>query len=121
MANQTISFSYNWNNKLQNKAFTTIRLHNPKKYKVGNMFQIELKGETLGTAILQEKRTLKADQLNNFICFLDTGYSRADTINMITKMYKIENLQTAYFDFCLLVYTKPDKQKAKENQLQFND
>ncbi len=117
MATDLISFSFNWNNKLQNKAFSTIRIHNPKKYQIGKMYKIELKGEALGTAVIQEIRVLKADQLNNFICFLDTGYSRTDTLNILAKMYKIENIQTAYFDFCLLVYTKPDKQKAKALEL----
>jgi len=117
MASHLISFTFNWNNKLQNKAFSTIRLHNPKKYQNGKVYQIELKGEALGTAILKEKRTLKADQLNDFICYLDTGYSRTETLNMLTKMYKIENLQTTYFDFCLLVYTKPEKQKATALEL----
>jgi|JFJP01.1.fsa_nt_gi hypothetical protein len=117
MSKNVISFSFNWNNKLQNKAFSTIRIHNPKKYQVGNVYKIELKGEAIGTAILQEKRTLKADQLNNFICFLDTGYNRPDTLNILSKMYKIENLPNIYFDFCLLVYQKPEKLKTKELEL----
>jgi len=117
MATDLISFSFNWNNKLQNKAFSTIRIHNPKRHQIGKMYKIKLKGEALGTAVIQEIRVLKADQLNNFICFLDTGYSRTDTLNILAKMYKIENIQTAYFDFCLLVYTKPDKQKAKALEL----
>ena len=117
MATDKISFSFNWNNKLSNKAFSTIRIHNPKKYQVGKVYDIELKGEALGTAVIQEIRVLKADQLNNFICYLDTGYSRTETLNILTKMYKIENLQTTYFDFCLLVFQKPDKQKPKALEL----
>lgn len=28
----TLNFSKNWNNKLDCKVFTTLRLHNPNKY-----------------------------------------------------------------------------------------
>ncbi len=42
MNDNKIKFSFNWNNKLENKAFTTIRIHNPNKYKTGNMYEIEL-------------------------------------------------------------------------------
>ncbi len=110
MTTNTIRFSYNWNNKLENKAFTTIRLHNPKKYTVGKKFDIELNEKPKGVAILQDKRTLGIHQLNDFICYLDTGYNLQQTINMLQRMYKNINIQTALFDFCLLVYTRQEKQ-----------
>lgn len=103
-----IRFSFNWNNKLTNRAFTTLRLHNPGKYVVGQRYQIELKGQPKGTATLAQKRIVELQNLNEFICFLDTGYSRNDTIAIIKRMYKgIE--MTAKMDFCLLVYDEPEK------------
>lgn len=116
MSNDKIRFSYNWNNKLDNKAFTTIRAHNPAKYIAGKTFDIELNGNTKGVAILKEKRTIHPDQLNDFICYLDTGYSRKETINILQRMHKNMNPQTAMFDLCLLVYTKPNKPETKEIQ-----
>jgi len=57
MANDTIKFSYNWNNKLENKAFTTIRIHNPKKYIAGKAFNIELNGTPKGQChLVKEKK-----------------------------------------------------------------
>ena len=117
MHTDKIEFSYNWNNKLENKAFTTIRLHNPTKYKVGNVYDIEINDNPKGTATLHEIRTLKINQLNDFICYLDTGYNREQTITMLQRMYKTINIQTALFDFCLLVYNKPEKQAPKELQM----
>ncbi len=115
---QTINFSYNWNGKLNNKAFTTIRLHNPNKYKVGNKYDIELKNQPKGIAQLKEKRVLSLNQLNEFVCYLDTGYSKAETISIIKRMYKNVNLKTAMFDFCLLVYL--NSKEVKPQQIELN-
>jgi hypothetical protein len=101
---EKIEFSYNWNGKLKNKAFTTIRLHNNKKYRAGKTYQIILKGDIIGTAILKEKRGLKLDQLNEFISYLDTGYNKREVITILSRMYKNIDLSRATFDFCLLVY-----------------
>lgn len=113
MSNDKIRFSYNWNNKLDNKAFTTIRVHNPGKYIAGKTFDIELNESPKGVAILKEKRTIHPDQLNDFICYLDTGYNRQETISILQRMYKNMNPQTALFDLCLLVYLKSDEPKNK--------
>jgi hypothetical protein len=101
---EKIEFSYNWNGKLNNKAFTTIRLHNGRKYRAGKTYQIILKGEKIGTAMLKDKRVLLLEQLNEFICYIDTGYSKGETITILTRMYKNVDLSRATFDFCLLVY-----------------
>jgi hypothetical protein len=101
-----VKFSFNWNNKLNNHAFTTLRLHNPGKYLPGQRYQIELKGQPTGTAVLFEKRTVKMQDLNNFVCYLDTGYNRTETIGIFKRMYKGIEL-TALLDFCLFVYDKP--------------
>jgi len=116
MKNNIIKFSYNWNGKLENKAFTTIRVHNPKKYIVGRIYQIELNGTTKGSATLQAKRVLMLNQLNEFICYLDTGYNRTETISIFNKMYSRMDLNNIYFDLCLLVYNKSSTRKAKGSQ-----
>jgi hypothetical protein len=111
-----IKFSFNWNNKLTNKAFTTIRIHNPAKYKINTEYAIELKGEAKGTAILKDITILKGCNLNEFICYLDTGYSKAETTKILKRMYKGIDVDSTLFDFCLLVYTN----SAKDKEL-FND
>lgn len=116
MSSDIIRFSYNWNNKLENKAFTTLRIHNPKKYILGNAYQIELEGKIKGMAVLHSKRILSVEQLNDFICYLDTGYNRTEAKNILQRMYKSINLETALFDFCLLVYQTPLKREVKALQ-----
>ena len=104
-----IRFSFNWNNKLTNRAFTTLRIHNPGKYVVGQRYQVELKGQPKGTATLTQKRVIRLAELNDFICFLDTGYNRTETIGIIKRMYKGIAID-AMMDFCLLVYeSEPGK------------
>jgi hypothetical protein len=104
-----IRFSFNWNNKLTNRAFTTLRIHNPNKYVVGQHYEIELKGQPKGTATLTQKRVIRLAELNDFICYLDTGYNRNETIAIIKRMYKGIDIN-AMMDFCLLVYdSEPEK------------
>lgn len=101
-----IDFSYNWNNKLLCKAFTTIRLHNPMRYTVGDVFGIYLNNRFMGEAVLKSKRTIRHDKLNEFVSYLDTGYNLEKMAGIFTNMYKNIDLSTAYFDLCLLVYVK---------------
>ena len=106
-----LKFSFNWNNKLTNKAFTTIRIHNPKKYIINQEYNIEISGRATGTAILKAITTVKGSNLNEFICYLDTGYSKAETLIILKRMYKGIDVENTLFDFCLLVYTDQAKEK----------
>jgi hypothetical protein len=103
---ETIRFGYNWNNKLTNKAFTTLRLHNPRKYQRGAKYLIDCKGQTRGVAVLHEIRTFTLASLNEFITYLDTGYNVPETVKLLQTMYKNKGIewQTQQLDFCLLVY-----------------
>lgn len=102
-----VKFSYNWNNKLDCKAFTTIRLHNAEKYIVGEVYEIYLKDKDKwifkGRARLESKRTFLTEKINQFVAYLDTGYSAQQTKTIIRKMYKQHNPEV---DFCLFVKVK---------------
>ncbi len=78
-----IRFTTNWNNKLSCSAFSTLRLHNPAKYIVGREYSILLNNRKMDNATLVTKYTLKFEQLNNFICYLDTGYNLQQTIGIL--------------------------------------
>ena len=108
---EAINFSYNWNNKLSGKAFTSIRLHNPNKYRKGERYEIELKGRRLGVAVLQDVKKIALSQLNDFICYLDTGYNVTETTQIIQRMYKNINWGVQKLDFCLFVYLKPERKQ----------
>lgn len=83
-------FSYNWNNKLDCKCFTTIRLSD--KYQIGDEYKIVLKKgvndvECKGLAVIIDIKYFYLDQLNNFISHLDTGYSVQECKKIIVRMY----------------------------------
>ncbi len=69
-----LDFSYNWNSKLNGKAFTSIRLWNESKYEVGNVYEIWLGNTKKGIARLISLKRMRLDQISAHIALLDTGY-----------------------------------------------
>jgi hypothetical protein len=102
---KTIKFNCNWNGKLNNQAFTTLRLRS-KKYVIGTKFIIDLLGEIKGVAELKNIHILKLEHLNDFITYLDTGYDVEKTKELLQTIYKDKNIdwKTQYLCLCLLVY-----------------
>jgi len=94
---EDIIFTSNWNNKLDSKRFfSSIRLHNPSKYKVGIIYRVrEAKELKTGWEDLREPFLAKIvseavfliDKLPVMTAALDTGYTREETIAMMRKMY----------------------------------
>lgn len=96
-----INFSYNWNNKLGCNVFTTLRLHNPNKYKKGETYQIFLKDEDMGSCEIVGIMTIPFGGITEFSARLDTGYSLKECRKIIKRMYKhVED--DMLFDFILL-------------------
>ena len=85
------NFSYDWNGKLSNKAFTTIRLSD--KCDVGDEIYVSLKGEKLPDLFLvKERKAFKLEAINEFIGYIDTGYSAEETKDILKKMYSKRNV-----------------------------
>ena len=84
---RAISFSYNWNKKLDCQAFTTIRLYQPEKYVVGETYEILLKDVAIGKGEIVEIRKFMLSELNEFVAYLDTGYPKEKCKEIIRKMY----------------------------------
>lgn len=103
MHSKTINFSTNWNNKLDCKCFTTLRLKNPKKYRVGAEYLITQNRKPKKKALIEAIRTIYFKEINEFVAHLDTGYSAHETQNILRKMYgRKVNLDTQPFSFILL-------------------
>jgi uncharacterized protein YqfB (UPF0267 family) len=115
-----IRFSTNWNNKLSNKAFTTIRLYSPEHYREGETYMIELKNGKEGHKFLcyariQRIKNVKLEQINDYMSYLDTGYSAAECQNIIRKMYPgVKDWDRQLISFILLVKEDPRKQPEKQ-------
>lgn len=83
-----IRFSYNWNNKLNSNAFSTIRLPS-RKYETGKEYEIVDENNTVVChAILIEIKEFRLGRLTEGMARLDTGYSKQEAIDIINKMYK---------------------------------
>lgn len=113
-----IDFSCNWNNKLNCKAFTTIRLFNAKT-KVGNSYNIRLKGEVIKTAIVRDIKTFRLPQLTEYMAYLDTGYSKIETTGIITKIYqsRFADVEAQTFMFILLETETPPPAAVPQAEL----
>lgn len=108
---EKINFSHNWNNKLKTKVFTTIRLHNERKYIIGNKYLICLKHQPLGVAELIDSKKINISALDNFQAMLDTGYSDYVTREVIKQMYKNKNIDwnKQLLDICLFKFDHVEK------------
>ena len=87
-----IHFSINWNRKLSCKFFTTIRLSNPKKYEVDKIYKIFRADNYCYDAKIHQIKYCTIYDLPEYTCYLDTGYSREETINIFKKMYLQKNI-----------------------------
>lgn len=107
-----LDFSYNWNNKLRNRCFTTLRLRNDGKYYKGVCFEVSMQGYAWGKAKVVDVKTLKLDQISEWIARLDTGYSARETKDIIKKMYKNKpyiNWDTQELSYVLLAWENQEK------------
>jgi hypothetical protein len=85
MSNNVIGFSTNWNNKLNNESFTTLRL-NSDKFEVGKTYKVVFKGH-LKDVLVIDKKILLLENISEWIALIDTGHSRQECINIIKRMY----------------------------------
>ena len=88
-----LTFTTNWNNKLQCKCYSTIRLRNDQRFYVGATFQVSQKnskGEIINehTAIVRTCRILLLKDISNAQALIDTGYDADACRAIITKMYQ---------------------------------
>lgn len=82
-----INFSTNWNNKLCTNKFTTIRL-SATKYKKECYYEVFLGNERIGVVKVLEVIRFHATQLPRITANLDTGYTKEETLRIISTMYK---------------------------------
>lgn len=105
-----INFNYNWNNKLQCKIFTTIRLENPKKYIINEKYEIFLKEKSLGIAQIVDIKNMFLKDINEYIAGIDTGYNAEECKNIILKMYPNYDFEKGKISFILLKYVEQVEQ-----------
>jgi hypothetical protein len=81
-----LSFSRNWNNKLDADCFTTLRLSG--RFDIGDLVDIDLNGKPKGLAkVLDKKRLSNIEAINDWVAYLDTGSNAAKTKEIIKRMH----------------------------------
>ena len=107
-----IDFSQNWNNKLKNKLFTTIRTYSKKKEKdylsnVGKKVQINLKGKKLFKAKLSKIEVRKFKEIPEELLILNSGAENAFEAWKIFKGFGI-----SLVDKVIVLYFKNDNKNT---------
>lgn len=83
-----INFDENYNNKLDCKFFTTIRIQDPKKtYIPGGLVDIKLKRKFLFKAVIISNIIYKLDQINHVSTYLDAGLNHYDFKILMENIY----------------------------------
>lgn len=86
-----LTFSANWNNKLFGSVFSTIRLQNSEKWKIGEIWTIKLKSNlgdvTVCTAEVIDVVPTEINSLTSIAC-IDTGLSLEQTKKMFREWYQ---------------------------------
>lgn len=101
-----LDFHYNWNGKLSCNSFTTIRLHNPAKYFVGQVFEVRLNKSTFGFYRVHQVKSITLPQISDWIALLDTGYDAEKTREILRGMYRDKpgiNIESHPLDYILLL------------------
>lgn len=89
----TIKFSHNWNHKLNCDVVPTFRPENGY-YQPGHQYELILEGKEPQSYGPHECVGIWAYTINNvleYLCLLDTGYSKASFEHLIKTMYKNKN------------------------------
>jgi len=81
-------FSENWNGKLCLDVFTTIREYNYDHYREDDLFEIELKGEVIGIAVLLMRKPFPLKALNDTTAYTDCGHGAPYLSKLLRSFHK---------------------------------
>lgn len=107
---KSIHFSYNWNNKLNCKSFSTVRLWNEKKYQLIDLYEVTVKKDaqhpkmSLGIARLQVINKFLLHKVTPGISFLDANLTVIDFQQLVKTMYKNKRINFKEHPMCFLVF-----------------
>lgn len=83
---RTISFSQNWNGKLDNEYFTTIRPEN-YDYPDSGKVKVEYPDDSMIEVKVIDRKDMKFKELTGWISRLDAGMSKKELYNLLEDFY----------------------------------
>ena len=106
-----LKFSRNWNNKLNNDYFTTIRIADIKRFYVGKTMEIQLNDTHFCYTEIVKTYECFLDELKDLICYIDTGYNAATAKGMFRRMYEAQNIDFSQKKIQVILLKKLPAQK----------
>lgn len=115
-----LRFTHNWNNKLHCKAFTSIRLSN--RFKPGQEYKITLQKtkndiEPMGIAKVIAVKEFYLKDLNEFMAYLDTGYSVEETKKIIHRMNQKFKVDYSKQKLCFILFNYLNSKELTANSI----
>jgi len=109
-----VKFSENWNNKLNNHSFSTIRLENHGKYIKNHVYIIvvfDVKSKNfieVGKAQLVASSSFTLGMLSDTMAFIDANMSAVKLKTMLSRMYskKVDDVLSCRFNMLVFQFIK---------------
>lgn len=103
----SLYFNQNWNNKLSNDCFSTIRLDNPSAFIPNNEFNIVCSLMSAGIIEFKAKIVLYQpfflDDLSDHVAYMDTGLNAKDTAEILRRIYWKHTLDFKITRLCHII------------------
>jgi len=105
-----LEFSSNWNNKLDNNSFTTIRLSG--RFNVDEEIEVYFRDNRKpGRFKVIGKKIITLNGINDWIAYIDTGYSAVECKDILRKMYpKVKDWTNQPIYYYLIMKFKTKKE-----------
>jgi len=110
LQSKSIHFSCNWNNKFNCKSFSAVRVWNPEKFQLLDLFEILVKESAnqptviKGIARLQVINKFLLHQVTPGISFLDANLTVIAYQQLFKIMYKNKGIDFKEHPMCFLVF-----------------
>lgn len=98
-----IAFSSNFNNKLDCKAFSTIRMRNDARFKLEHDYSIVLKDQPIYVAKIVSITHFRLNALSPAMSYLDSGYDPTGAKKIISNMYSKKGIDVNSVDWSFIV------------------
>lgn len=105
MVYDKLNFTENWNKKLDCDLFTTFRLHNPNKYRIGFKKTVYFNDKLYWKNVeIYDLVTITLSQMKPWAMMQDTGYVPEEFNKLIRTMYKdtVKDFVNQKWDFIML-------------------
>jgi len=117
--NPTIKFSHNWNNKLNNEVFTTIRTYSQEKWKyyIGlkdKIFDVVLNGKKIREVKLIRIDNDSFDLISEYLLVLDTGETSITKVYEIFRKFGLKNADDKMIILTFRDYALPQNKEASK-------